>query len=44
MGAVADRGDEQQLREEDGIVDNLNAFYEVLVGFKVCDGARWIRC
>eukprot|EP00045_Choanoeca_perplexa_P007843 m.72209 g.72209 ORF g.72209 m.72209 type:complete len:505 (+) comp14243_c0_seq1:112-1626(+) len=34
MGAVADRGDEQQLREEDGIVDNLNAFYEVLVGFK----------
>eukprot|EP00730_Choanoeca_flexa_P001530 TRINITY_DN10675_c0_g1_i1.p1 TRINITY_DN10675_c0_g1~~TRINITY_DN10675_c0_g1_i1.p1 ORF type:complete len:506 (+),score=136.38 TRINITY_DN10675_c0_g1_i1:88-1605(+) len=34
MGAVADRGDEQRLREEDGILDNLHAFHEVLLGFK----------
>ncbi|EDQ87591.1 uncharacterized protein MONBRDRAFT_33245 [Monosiga brevicollis MX1] len=34
VGGVADRGDEQRLREEDGIVDNLTAFYEVVAGFK----------
>lgn len=35
MATVSDRGDEQRLREEDGMVNNLTSFLEVLEGMKV---------
>jgi hypothetical protein len=35
MTTVSDRGDEQRLREEDGMVNNLTSFLEVLEGMKV---------
>jgi hypothetical protein len=45
LGAVADRCNEQQLREEDGILDNLTSFAEVLMGFKasVCSRSLAVR-
>lgn len=35
MVTVSDRGDEQRLREEDGMVNNLQSFLDVLEGMHV---------
>jgi len=34
MATVSDRGEEQRLREEDGMINNLTSFLEVLEGMK----------
>ena len=40
MATVSDRGEEQRLREEDGMINNLTSFLEVLEGMKVRYGQR----